>query len=129
MSLPSLTIEALLVEVLAGIRLSHPRPAPSHTPPMTRAVGTTPLPAGTPVSDAPALTEKAAFVVSEKSDRFTHGGARNGAGRPSTPIDLKRVKALRAQKFSTREIAERFGVPHHVVKYALLKEKSHAQQQ
>lgn len=50
---------------------------------------------------------------------MTHGGKRAGAGKPRTPIDEKRVLALVSQKIPQRTIAERFGVPRHVIQYFL----------
>jgi transposase len=48
-----------------------------------------------------------------------HGGARIGAGRPATPIDLRRVIVLRKQGLSYRQIAERFGVTETIVRRAV----------
>ena len=48
-----------------------------------------------------------------------HGGARIGAGRPATPIDLRRVIVLRKQGLSYRQIAERFGVTQTIVRRAV----------
>jgi hypothetical protein len=48
-----------------------------------------------------------------------HGGKRAGAGKPRTPIDERRVLSLVAQKVPQRTIAERFGVPRHVIQYLL----------
>jgi transposase len=44
------------------------------------------------------------------------GGARPGSGRKPTMIDERRVLVLREQGESMREIAERFGVAHEVIK-------------
>jgi len=54
-----------------------------------------------------------------------HGGARKGAGRPQTQIDIRRILSLRDQGFSMNQIAQRFDVPLHIIRYALdkLKEK------
>ena len=52
-------------------------------------------------------------------ENLTHGGARKGAGRPATLLDEKRIVALRAQGFSIAQIAARFGVKDHIVRYAL----------
>jgi transposase len=51
-----------------------------------------------------------------------HGGARIGAGRPATPIDLRRVIVLRKQGLSYRQIAERFGVTQTIVRRAVRNE-------
>jgi transposase len=51
-----------------------------------------------------------------------HGGARIGAGRPATPIDVRRAIVLRKQGFSYRQIAERFGVTETVVRRAIKNE-------
>jgi len=51
-----------------------------------------------------------------------HGGARIGAGRPATPIDVRRAIVLRKQGFSYRQIAERFGVTETVVRRAIRNE-------
>ena len=54
---------------------------------------------------------------------MTHGGKRDGAGRPSVPIDEKRLIALRKQGISNREIGIRFGVPVYVIAYRMVKIK------
>ena len=51
-----------------------------------------------------------------------HGGARIGAGRPATPVDLRRVIVLRKQGYSYRQIAERFGVTESIVRRAVRNE-------
>jgi DNA-directed RNA polymerase specialized sigma24 family protein len=48
-----------------------------------------------------------------------HGGARIGAGRPATPVDVRRAIVLRKQGFSYRQIAERFGVTTGIVRRAI----------
>jgi hypothetical protein len=48
-----------------------------------------------------------------------HGGARKGAGRPATPIDKRRVFALREQGLSIRVIAERFEVTQMIIRRVL----------
>ena len=48
-----------------------------------------------------------------------HGGARNGAGRPATQLDERRIVALRAQGFSIANIAARFDVKEYIIRYAL----------
>lgn len=48
-----------------------------------------------------------------------HGGKREGAGKPRTPINERRVLSLVAQGIPQRTIAERFGVPRHVIQYFL----------
>ena len=48
-----------------------------------------------------------------------HGGARTGAGRPATPIDVRRAIVLRKQGLSYRQIAERFGVTQTIVRRAV----------
>ena len=48
-----------------------------------------------------------------------HGGARTGAGRPATPIDIRRAIVLRKQGLSYRQIAERFGVTQTIVRRAV----------
>ena len=45
------------------------------------------------------------------------GGARPGSGRKPTLIDERRAISLYKQGFSMRDIAERFGVNHEVIKY------------
>ena len=52
---------------------------------------------------------------------MTHGGKREGAGRPSVLIDENRLMALQKQGVSWREIAERFGVPLCVIQYRVTK--------
>jgi DNA-binding CsgD family transcriptional regulator len=49
----------------------------------------------------------------------SHGGARKGAGKPRTPLDEKRMLSLRAQGYSIANIAARFGVKEHIIRYAL----------
>ncbi len=49
----------------------------------------------------------------------SHGGARNGAGRPATQLDERRLLLLRAQGFSIANIAARFDVKEHIIRYAL----------
>jgi DNA-binding CsgD family transcriptional regulator len=49
----------------------------------------------------------------------SHGGARKGAGKPRTPLDERRMLSLRAQGFSIANIAARFGVKEHIIRYAL----------
>lgn len=56
-----------------------------------------------------------------------HGGARTGAGRPATPIDLRRVIVLRKQGLSYRQIAERFGVTETIVRRAVNNETKKGQ--
>lgn len=56
-----------------------------------------------------------------------HGGARIGAGRPATPIDLRRVIVLRKQGYSYRQIAERFGVTETIVRRAVRNETKQGQ--
>ena len=51
-----------------------------------------------------------------------HGGARIGAGRPATPVDVRRVIVLRKQGLSYRQIAERFGVTETIVRRAVRNE-------
>jgi IS30 family transposase len=41
---------------------------------------------------------------------MTHGGSRDGAGRPATQIDERRLQVLRDQKISFAEIGRRFGL-------------------
>jgi DNA-binding CsgD family transcriptional regulator len=48
-----------------------------------------------------------------------HGGARNGAGRPATQLDERRLLSLRAQGCSIANIAARFDVKEHIIRYAL----------
>ena len=52
-----------------------------------------------------------------------HGGARNGAGRPQTNIDTRRMLVLREQGVAMKDIAGRFGVSVWIVRYALNKLK------
>jgi transposase len=56
-----------------------------------------------------------------------HGGARIGAGRPATPIDVRRAIVLRKQGYSYRQIAERFGVTQTIVKRAVNNETKKGQ--
>jgi len=56
-----------------------------------------------------------------------HGGARVGAGRPATPIDVRRAIVLRKQGYSYRQIAERFGVTQTIVKRAVNNETKKGQ--
>jgi len=49
----------------------------------------------------------------------SHGGSRKGAGRPATQLDEKRILSLRAQGYSVADIAARFGVKDHIIRYAL----------
>ena len=51
-----------------------------------------------------------------------HGGARTGAGRPATLIDVRRAIVLRKQGYSYRQIAERFGVTESIVRRAIRNE-------
>jgi transposase len=63
------------------------------------------------------------LISSLKEKRMTkHGGARVGAGRPATLIDVRRAIVLRNQGFSYRQIAERFGVTETIVKRAIKNE-------
>lgn len=50
---------------------------------------------------------------------MNHGGARDGAGRPPTPINESRLLSLRQQGLSMAKIGERFGVSQTVIRYAL----------
>jgi DNA invertase Pin-like site-specific DNA recombinase len=47
----------------------------------------------------------------------THGGARAGSGRKRTPLNTRRMRVLREQGKSYRQIAEAFNVPTHIVSY------------
>ena len=49
----------------------------------------------------------------------SHGGVRKGAGRPATNLDERRLLSLRAQGFSIANIAARFDVKEHIIRYAL----------
>ena len=49
----------------------------------------------------------------------SHGGVRKGAGRPATKLDERRLLSLRAQGFSIANIAARFDVKEHIIRYAL----------
>ena len=49
----------------------------------------------------------------------THGGPGRGGGRKPTPIDERRLLALRKEGLSMRVIAERFGVTTMVIRCAL----------
>lgn len=51
------------------------------------------------------------------------GGARPGSGRKPTPIDERRALSLYKQGVSMKEIAERFGVSHEVIKYFFKKRR------
>jgi DNA-binding GntR family transcriptional regulator len=50
---------------------------------------------------------------------MNHGGIRKGAGRPATPVDDRRLLALRKEGLPMRAIAERFGVTTAVIRCAL----------
>jgi orotate phosphoribosyltransferase-like protein len=52
-----------------------------------------------------------------------HGGARKGAGRPQTQIDIRRILSLKDQGFSMNQIAQRFSVSLHIIRYAINKAK------
>lgn len=52
-----------------------------------------------------------------------HGGSRQGAGRPSTPIEESRVVSLRKQGYSMMTIANRLGTTEAVIKYRINKLK------
>lgn len=54
-------------------------------------------------------------------EKLTHGGARNGAGRPATPVDERRVLVLRKEGLTILQIAERFGVTAPIIKRVLRK--------
>ena len=49
----------------------------------------------------------------------THGGPGRGGGRKPTPVDERRLLALRKEGLSMRAIAERFGVTTMVIRCAL----------
>jgi transposase len=51
------------------------------------------------------------------------GGARVGSGRKPTLIDERRALSLHKQGVSMREIAERFGVNIHVIRYFFKKQR------
>ena len=51
------------------------------------------------------------------------GGARPGSGRKPTLIDERRVLMLYKQGVSMKDIAERFGVSHEVIKYFFKKRR------
>lgn len=51
------------------------------------------------------------------------GGARPGSGRKPTLIDERRALSLHKQGVSMKEIAERFGVSHEVIKYFFKKRR------
>ena len=51
--------------------------------------------------------------------KSTHGGPGRGGGRKPTPVDEKRLLALRKEGFSMRAIAERFGVTTTVIRFAI----------
>jgi transposase len=46
---------------------------------------------------------------------MTHGGKREGAGRPSRDMAVNRVYTLHDAGVSAREIARRFGVSHSII--------------
>jgi hypothetical protein len=48
-----------------------------------------------------------------------HGGARKGAGRPATPVNKRRVFALREQGLSVKAISESLNVSAMVVRRVL----------
>jgi len=47
----------------------------------------------------------------------THGGARRGSGKKRTPLNTQKMRVLRDQGKSYRQIAEAFDVPTHIVSY------------
>jgi transposase len=51
------------------------------------------------------------------------GGARPGSGRKPTLIDERRTLVLYKQGVSMKDIAERFGVSHEVIKYFFKKRR------
>ena len=51
------------------------------------------------------------------------GGARPGSGRKPTLIDERRALSLYKQGVSMREIAERFGVSHEVIRHFFKKQR------
>lgn len=50
---------------------------------------------------------------------MTHGGARNGAGRKPLQINVKRIKAMRADGWKVREIAEELSLKQGSIYKAL----------
>ncbi len=52
---------------------------------------------------------------------MTHGGKREGAGRPPKDVSVSRVYKLRDEGVSAREIARRFGVAHTIINRVLKK--------
>jgi len=52
-----------------------------------------------------------------------HGGARKGAGRPATQLDIRRVMVRHSQGDTLQAIADAFGVAKHVIAYVVKKQK------
>jgi len=52
---------------------------------------------------------------------MTHGGKREGAGRPPKDLSTVRVYTLHDAGISAREIARRFGVAHTIINRVLKK--------
>lgn len=50
---------------------------------------------------------------------MTHGGARQGAGRPPLQINVKRIKAMRENGWKVREIAEEMNLKQGAIYKAL----------
>jgi DNA invertase Pin-like site-specific DNA recombinase len=52
---------------------------------------------------------------------MTHGGKREGAGRPPKSLSVSRVYTLHDTGISAREIARRFDVAHTIINRVLKK--------
>jgi transposase len=52
---------------------------------------------------------------------MTHGGKREGAGRPSKDVSVSRIYKLHDEGVSAREIARRFDVSHTIINRVLKK--------
>ena len=52
---------------------------------------------------------------------MTHGGKREGAGRPPKDMSVNRVYKLHDEGVSAREIARRFDVAHTIINRVLKK--------
>ena len=76
----------------------------------------------------PGQTMEAAIIrdvaTKRKSAAPGHGGARAGAGKPLTPVDMQRVLKLREEGYSMAAIAKKLDVSLNVIKARLRKGKT-----